>query len=464
MIVERSNEGGGLEKRESTSRDHLLFTAKEDGSLVLFELLDVPASKASIAAGGTAVGYGPGLMITHEEYENKHRSHRPETGVQLVQEDGSSANSLPAKSRQRPSRQEKAEDEVRQDTARRAKAAKRYAVKEAAAETAASQDRNDLLTCGKCQRSFMTEGWFARHRKRWCPDRRKAIEAKRRLRRVPLLLSELDSKELTSLKQRSTQLQISAVTLKPATGRLSEPIGITLEVDDSDFVVSAVKDGSVAARTCRVHVGFKVLTVDGMPPSGTNALSDDVKSDNPVTVTFARPPPDIPRHGSARKTIHKPVQHVMLPEQEAWLRANVFADGKRLYGTRDKSAYTAMRAAFHDQIREDTMMPMWLDQKHIATWLAKQVKSEKQKRTAARKADDAGMTNAKKQRTTQTGTGKGKGKGKTKANTSTVGKKGKASKKRAASEDEEEEEDSMEDEEEQDDMEEDDGSDVQGDY
>jgi len=77
-------------------------------------------------------------------------------------------------------------------------------------------------------------------------------------------------------------------------------------------------------------VGFKVLTVDGMPPSGTDALSGDVKSDNAVTVTFARPQPEIPRHGSAQKTIHKPVQHVMLPEQLAWLKANVFVDGKSL--------------------------------------------------------------------------------------------------------------------------------------
>jgi len=108
-------------------------------------------------------------------------------------------------------------------------------------------------------------------------------------------------------------------------------------------------------------VGFKVLTVDGMPPSGTDALSGDVKSDNAVTLTFARPPLDIPPHGSARKTIHKPVQHVMLPEQLAWLKASVFADGKSLYGVCATSAYGRMRAAFHDQIRQDTMMPLWLE-------------------------------------------------------------------------------------------------------
>ena len=158
-------------------------------------------------------------------------------------------------------------------------------------------------------------------------------------------------------------------------------------------------------------------------------------------MTFARPPPDIPLHGSARIRIHKPVRHVMLPEQKAWLETNVFADGKRLYGARDKSAYSAMRAAFHDRIRLDTMTPLWLEQKHISTWLAKCVKDEKQKRTTARKA---GATATKKRRTTQT---QGKGKGKEKE-ISSKGKVRNASKKRGASEsDEESEEEDMEEDE-----------------
>ena len=142
-----------------------------------------------------------------------------------------------------------------------------------------------------------------------------------------------------------------------------------------------------------------------MEPSGPDALSSDVHYNSPVTVHFARTAPDIPRHGSARTHIHKPVQHTMLPEQEDWLKANVLANGKRLYGARDKWAYQAMRAAFHDQIRTDTMMPLWLEQKHIATWLAKCVKSEKQKRMAARRADDTGATGTKRRRK-QTGHGK----------------------------------------------------------
>ena len=41
---------------------------------------------------------------------------------------------------------------------------------------------------------------------------------------------------------------------------------------------------------------------------------------------------------------------------------------------RDKGAFLAMKAAFSDRIRTDTMTPVWLEQSQIATWLAKQVK------------------------------------------------------------------------------------------
>eukprot|EP00622_Pseudochattonella_farcimen_P006383 FR742181.1.p1 GENE.FR742181.1~~FR742181.1.p1 ORF type:complete len:129 (+),score=30.85 FR742181.1:30-389(+) len=112
-----------------------------------------------------------------------------------------------------------------------------------------------------------------------------------------------------------------------------------------------------------------------------------------------------------------------------------------------------MRAAFHDQIRQDTMMRLWLEQKHVAAWLAKEIKSEKLKQKAASKPDNAEVTTAKKQKTTQKGKGKGK-----KANALT--KRGKASKKQEASESEDSgEEEDMEEEEEGVSMD-DDGSDA----
>ena len=74
--------------------------------------------------------------------------------------------------------------------------------------------------------------------------------------------------------------------------------------------------------------------------------------------------------------------------------------------------------------------------------MAKEIKSEKLKRKAASKPDNAEVTTAKKQKTTQ----KGKGKGKKNANALTKG--GKASKKQEASETEDKgEEEDMEEEE-----------------
>ena len=43
------------------------------------------------------------------------------------------------------------------------------------------------------------------------------------------------------------------------------------------------------------------------------------------------------------------------------------------------------------------MMPLWLEQKHVAAWLAKEIKPEKLKRKAASKPDNAEVTTAKKQ-------------------------------------------------------------------
>ena len=67
------------------------------------------------------------------------------------------------------------------------------------------------------------------------------------------------------------------------------------------------------------------------------------------------------------------------------------------------------------------MMPLWLEQKRIAAWLAKEIKPEKLKRKAASKPDNAEVTTAKKQKTTQ--------KGKRKANALTKGGKPQRSKK-----------------------------------
>ena len=55
--------------------------------------------------------------------------------------------------------------------------------------------------------------------------------------------------------------------------------------------------------------------------------------------------------------------------------------------TLGQPALEAMKAAFADQIRIDTMTPMWLSKDQISTWRAAQVKDEKAARRLGRKAE-----------------------------------------------------------------------------
>jgi len=105
-----------------------------------------------------------------------------------------------------------------------------------------------------------------------------------------------------------------------------------------------------------------------------------------MLVTFRRPNPQIPYHGSARLTIHKATRYKILPFQRKWLETHVYSDGRRLSGSvRDKGAYRMMKVTFHNQLRTDTNQVAWLPQEEIAKWLVKQVKDTKEKRTVARR-------------------------------------------------------------------------------
>lgn len=85
-------------------------------------------------------------------------------------------------------------------------------------------------------------------------------------------------------------------------------------------------------------------------------------------------------------TYHKSTRYKVLPYQLEWLEKNVYHDGRRLSGSvRDKGAHRMMKAAFHNQLRTDTMEVAWLPQLEIAKWLVKQVKATKGARTVARK-------------------------------------------------------------------------------
>lgn len=299
LVVDRSKEGqGGAEDRDPTKRGHLVFAVTADDQVKQWELLNPQASRESIRNGGQAVGYGPGISTPLEQWNQQQRSHGMETGVTIHKTDGASTTTHTANPKQRMSRDEKTEANKTAVEAAAAKKAKREAADVAAAEVSKSQDRDEVVRCGRCNVEFLGDGWFQKHLQRWCPDRAADMERKRRRRQVPLLLKDLDELRVKEHNARAANLRSVAVTLRPADGFQSEPIGVELEQDNGAFVVSAVTPGSVAHRTAQVQVGFILCDVDGLEPTDVNALSGDVTSTTSKLVNFVRPAPDIPLPGS----------------------------------------------------------------------------------------------------------------------------------------------------------------------
>jgi len=70
-------------------------------------------------------------------------------------------------------------------------------------------------------------------------------------------------------------------------------------------------------------------------------------------MTFARPPPDIPLHGSARIRIHKPVRHVMLPEQGRGKGKETSSKGKVRNASKKRGASESDEESEEEDMEED---------------------------------------------------------------------------------------------------------------
>lgn len=172
------------------------------------------------------------------------------------------------------------------------------------------------------------------------------------------------------------------VILHAPTAGGAKAIGISMERNDTDcFIVSAVS--GLGEMSAKIEEGYVVSDIGGAPPTDKNELTKELLAGTSLTVTFRRPEPDIPFHGSARKGIHKQTRFKMLPEQEAWLNEYVFKDGRD--HMRPSVAWNAMKSKFSGKIRVDTSTPAWLDKDQIAKWLASQVKKEKELRKEERR-------------------------------------------------------------------------------
>jgi len=230
----------------------------------------------------------------------------------------------------------------------------------------------------------LTRGWFIRHSLSFCPDRSETFEARKRARRVDIILGLNDERVLQEYKDRISSLRDVFVRLR---GRGC----IGLSVDPQSHRVLELHEKGLAFLTGKIDRDFILVSVNGAPVSSDDLslLEAELSSGSTLDLTFKRPLPQLPLHGIARKGIHKSVQFVLHEKQSDWLNQNVFADGRTLL--RDKPAASAMKAHFHSTLREDTMTPMWLDQERISIWLSARVKEEKfRRKTAARTAKSSG--------------------------------------------------------------------------
>jgi hypothetical protein len=104
LNIDRSNEDGGVGGRKPFCRNYALWTI-DDTHITFWESVNIEASRASIKAGGSAVGFGPGVRQALSEFDEKQRTQIAPTGATLTHADGS--GSAAPNVRQRASRDEK---------------------------------------------------------------------------------------------------------------------------------------------------------------------------------------------------------------------------------------------------------------------------------------------------------------------------------------------------------------------
>ena len=453
LNIDRSREDGGCDGRGSVCRTYSLWTIDET-HITFWESLDVEASRTSMKEGGRAVGFGPGVKMALAEYGAKQRTQLKSTGATLRHADGGSSSAPNPK--QRASKNEKKRQKEKKEGEREAKTAAAAEEQEKRDEEEALFCNNETDECPRCHQQFLSKGWFNRHRDRWCRDRSAWRASRRAERDVAARLVVADELLLQQNKDRVADLGVVRVKL---TAPRLEAAGVGIDLEDTPnpgggYTVSGVS--GLAEASAQIAEGFVAIAYscgDTTPTTTTTTidsahpLPETLRAGESITVTVLYPPASIPYHGSSRYSAHKRVTFKMHPEQVRWLEEHAFKGGLQLM--RPVTAHLAMKAQYKQQIRTDTMTPLWLDKDQIATWMAGRNKDEKQRRRderkrqmTERKAGSDGAPKKKKQRTAAVSTpaARGNSKGKSKA----AAKPNSKRKAAELSEESEEEEDSDE--------------------
>jgi hypothetical protein len=408
LNIKRSNEDSGVKGRDPVCRNYSLWTI-DDHHITFWESLDTEASRASMKAGGSVVGYGPGIKHELQEFSKKQRTQVAETGATLTHADGGS--SAVPNPKQRGSAKEKSEFKERKEFAKAEKAASAEAKKEAEALASKVDLGVGADVCPRCSQHFLSKGWFNRHRNRWCRDQVAWRQSRHQERDVAVRLAARDELHLQEYRERVAAMGTVSVTLK-APASAPAAIGILLgdeKVSGGGYVVAGVS--SLAEASTQIAPGFVVLGfarggASFSPPETTSCFSGSLAAGESIVVTLRLPHVPIPYHGSARYGAHKNVTFKMHSAQRQWLEDNAFRGGLEIL--RPAPAHAAMKAAFKEQMRVDTMTPLWLDKDQIAAWLAQKNRDEKERRRQAKKdgstsvfigEDDGDCRDSKKQKT-----------------------------------------------------------------
>ena len=88
LNINRSNEDGGVSGRKPVCRNYALWTVSGT-DIIFWESVNVEASRVSIKAGGSAVGFGPGIKQSLSEFNAKQRTQKAPAGATLTHAGGS---------------------------------------------------------------------------------------------------------------------------------------------------------------------------------------------------------------------------------------------------------------------------------------------------------------------------------------------------------------------------------------
>ena len=165
------------------------------------------------------------------------------TNSKIFLADGTDAAGVAPNAKQRASHDEKREAKRIKLEKREEKEKRRASIAEASKARVESENKGDVVSCGRCGQVFLQEGWFRRHADGWCDSRSERMSKLQGERRVALQLAVRDEVRLVAHSRRISELRVVEVKIKALT-QTAERIGIKLEEHKGTLFVVAVEAGS----------------------------------------------------------------------------------------------------------------------------------------------------------------------------------------------------------------------------